>query len=285
MAGGNRQTGIGELRMRILETFCEGKTSAEANEDRIVFADGYAAVIDGATDKTGLRLGGKAGGVLVADALKALFEGRAGLSGGLGFHEFVAVATDAVAAALKAAGWPEGFPPPCASIVVFNERRRELWRVGDCHYAVGDEVSLGSKAIDDLTSSMRAAVIRRALDRGQDLNGKDPGREVIMPMLQAQHLHANNAESPVGFPVMDGRPVPESLLERPVTVGKGDLVVLASDGFDFLKPTLRETLEAQERSYRIDPLRIGLPGGRASTKGLPQGAIRHDDQSYVSLMA
>lgn len=270
--------------MRILETFCEGKASAETNEDRIAIAGGYAAVMDGATDKTGLRLGGKAGGALVADALKGLFEGG-GLPKDLSFLDFVSVATASVSEALKTAGWPDGVPPPCASLVVFSEWRGEVWRVGDCHYAVGEDIRMGSKEIDELTSAMRADVIRRALAAGRGFEGNDPGREVIMPILQAQHLHANNADSPVGFPVLDGRRIPESLLERPAKVGKGDLVILASDGFDYLMPTLKGTLEAQERSYRLDPMRIGLPGGHASTKGLPQGAVRHDDQSYVSLLA
>lgn len=271
--------------MRILETYCVGKVSDEANEDRIALGDGYAAVIDGATDKSGYRVEGRTGGSLVADVLKRMVEDGDVLVPAMPFPEFVRLATERVAAALDAAGWPKDLPPPCASLVVYSAWRREVWRVGDCHFSVRGEASMGSKAIDELTSSMRAAVIRLAEGGGRDMSGRDPGREVIMPLLQAQGLHANNADSPVGYAVIDGRSVPASLLERPVEVSEGEEVLLASDGFDFLGPTLAETQAAQERSYRLDPMRIGLPGGRASTKGIVPGAVRHDDQTYVKLVA
>lgn len=273
--------------MDIVESYCEAKLSSDLIEDFMVADQDFISVVDGATDKTGHRVNGVFGGQFVARTIAEAMTKRAVIPDDSTFLEWVSVITNVVDRALSDAGWPSDLPRPCACCVTYSRFRREIWRVGDSNFRIDGVDHIGGKKIDDIISEHRAAMMLAALADGStvvELLANDIGRQAILPMLRDQHRHANNPDSPLGYPVFDGRVIAPGLLEAPVAVPSGAFVVLTSDGFDFPKDTLKATIELQRLSYEADPLRIGLDGARPSTKGI-HGLNRHDDQTYVSFYA
>ena len=271
---------------RILETFLAGKTSSQACEDFLFHDACFVAVVDGATDKTGIRIGGLTGGQIVAQTVIGCMSDRIVLPSEAQFSECIAIVTDAVESRLRQAGWPQEAPRPAACAVVYSASRREVWRVGDCHFRIDGRSHMGGKSTDDILALKRAQVLTKGLEQGlevEDLRVNDIGRAAIFEELAKQHLLAN-AETEDGYPVLNGAPVPPRLREKQVRVLPGSHVVLCSDGFDFPRDTLAETVLRQRRSYETDPLRLGLDGCRPGTKALSPDAERHDDQCYVSFV-
>jgi glycerophosphoryl diester phosphodiesterase len=272
------------MNMRIIETYCRGKGNPDANEDILVTTDDFVLVVDGATDKTGHIVEGMKGGRFVAIAVADLH--RSGdLPPDIDMSGWIEAITRKVDAELVRVSWPAEVQRPAASVLAYSVSRREMFRVGDCHYRVGDAKYMGGKAIDDHHGDIRAAKLKACLEEGAriaDLLENDPGRDLILRSLANQYNHANAADGEFAYPVVNGDPVPRHLMEPAFSVPAGSFVVMTSDGFDFPAATLSDTLSAQSRSYEIDPLRIGLDGARASTKGLVAGMTQHDDQTYVS---
>lgn len=282
--GSNRRETIMTL---VLHTYVAGKASPETCEDMIYHDRDFVAVIDGATDKTGIRIDGRTGGLIVAETVGDILRDRKALPANASFEEWVAITTEAVRKKLVDIGWPQDAQRPAASAVVHSRHRGEIWRVGDCHFRIDGVNHLGGKEIDEVNAEIRKEALQRAIADGatvEQLIANDVGREAIAGLLERQHLHANEPDSRFGYPVFNGHAIPQSLLEAPVPVNTNNFVVLCSDGIDFPHETLAESLAQQQRSYEIDPLRIGLDGARASTKGLALGAERHDDQAYVAFM-
>lgn len=271
----------------VLQTYVAGKISPDACEDFLHADADFIAVIDGASDKTGIRVDGRAGGWIVGKAVKDCLHDREKIPADIAFEEWVARTTGFIDGRLKEMGWPEDVQRPAASAIVYSRHRGEMWRVGDCHFRIDGVDFLGGKAFDDMVGETRRAVLQKALDEGASidkLRADDIGRTAILDTLRDQYLCANNPGHDLGYPVFNGDPIPAEFLERPHPVSAGSLVVMTSDGFDFPHETLEETIERQRISYEKDPLRIGADGGRASTKALTEGAERHDDQCYVSFM-
>ncbi len=271
----------------VLQTYLAGKSSPEACEDVIFHDRDFVAVIDGTTDKTGIRIDGRTGGLIVAETVRNVLRDRQALPANASFEDWVTTTTEAIRNKLNDIGWPQDDQRPAASAVVHSRHRGEIWRVGDCHFRIDGVNHLGGKEIDEVNSEIRREALQRAIDGGasvEQLLSNDVGREAIADLLKRQHLHANETESGFGYPVFNGDTIPPTLLEAPVPVNENNFVVFCSDGIDFPHETLQESLIQQRRSYEADPLRMGLDGIRASTKGLALGAERHDDQAYVSFM-
>lgn len=271
----------------IIETFVAGKISAEACEDFLHVDSDFVAVVDGASDKTGTRVQGRAGGWIVANAIVDCLKDRSLCPADIAFDDWVSVTTDFIDARLREVGWPSDVQRPAASAIVFSAAHSEMWRVGDCHFRLDGVDHLGGKEFDDMVGGIRRDEILKAIEAGADIEAlrtNDVGRAAILEMLQRQHLHANEDGSRFGYPVFNGMRVPPSLLERPISIPENSFVVMCSDGFDFPHETLDETISRQRISYEKDPLRIGTDGGRAGTKALAAEAARHDDQCFVSFL-
>lgn len=183
--------------------------------------------------------------------------------------------------------WPSHIQRPAASVLTYSISRREIFRIGDCHYRIGETVCAGGKEIDDYHGNTRAEKLKVCLFAGMtvaELLENDQGRDLILHSLANQYQYANASEGYFAYPVINGDHVHQHLMEAPLSVPEGSLVVMTSDGFDFPCSTLAVTMAAQERSYALDTLRIGLDGARPATKGLVAGMTQHDDQTYVSLL-
>lgn len=286
--------------MRIIETFRRGKHADQSlNEDGMLVRerDGFAAVVDGVTSKSVRRPWQPTGGVVAKDlALAALQDVPADASmrsvqravderfrtayreHELGYDVFVA----------------EPLERMQANAVVYSAAHGEAWLFGDCQILVNGVATPTVKHVDDLLGEVRAfaarglALQREAGEPDPQIDagtlaaaGGDPARAMIMPFLRLQSRFANR-RGEWGYFVFDGF----TDYEWPVTavpVAPGDEVVLASDGYPLLRPTLAESEAELARLHREDPALTGHE--YRSTKGFTPDLESFDDRTYLRFVA
>lgn len=289
--------------MEILERHIIGKRGAARCEDGITVTPWFAAVIDGSTSKSRLpelACGLSRGQVAMKAVDEVLRESPADLSIE-GFCQAVTQHLRAQYARHYAeadilthmASHPED--RFCCSAVVFSLQRREVWLVGDCHaLAVADgrqHYLSNDKPCEAELAARRAAYLRQALEQGlsvEEVRHHDPGRDVILADLVASMRGQN-----IDYAVIDGFDIPMAFVRRyslDALVGASacatDIepaslrLILASDGYPRLFPTLAETEAYLQHCLRDDPLCIRL---EPATKGWMAGTDSFDDRSYLSL--
>lgn len=266
---------------RVIESFVESKQAEPALcEDSIVECNGFLAVFDGATDKTDARYAGVPGGRFAVDTLARAL---AACPSDIGATDCIAELTQALREEVAAHG--PASPPedsPSASAVIYSAARSEIWQVGDCSWRIDDVVGGGSKRIDQIVAAARSALLRALLHAGKavnELRASDPGRAMVMPLLEEQHRFRNLVDpaSELAFGALDGNPVPERFIDVMPT-SSGAEIVLATDGYPRLLQTLAQSEEYLRRDIEEDPLRIGR---HPSTKAVAPQHKSFDDRAYL----
>ena len=177
------------------------------------------------------------------------------------------------------------------SVVVFSRLCREIWMIGDCHAMVlpltSDLLPLTShlyydnpKPYEAELAAMRAEEAKRQLSDGKnidDLCRNDTARPVIIPRMIETVRNQN-----ITYSVVDGFPIPrQHVLVIPLDF-RPYQIVLASDGYPFLYPTLAESEEALQHQRQNDPLNIG-PHFQA-TKAFHPDNNSFDDRTYIRFL-
>ena len=85
----------------------------------------------------------------------------------------------------------------------------------------------------------------------------------------------------VTYAVIDGFPIPQQLVPVITLNFQTWDIVLASDGYPFLAPTLAETEALLEEQRKNDPLNIGT---FKATKAFVEGNNSFDDRSYIRFL-
>ncbi len=270
--------------MEIVEQFVQAKLGPpEQCEDGILVTSNFAAVIDGATDKTGQRYDGMTGGrfamLACSDALRSLEPTVDALGA-------TACLTKTLAGRLPRKLIPRERPE--AVLTVYSPVRREIWQIGDVgfwHPGVPEDNVNVHKMVDRYAADLRAAVVRVELAAGSDpakLARNDPGRRAISSLLGNQARFRNNlAARELAYPAIDGEAVPASLIIIHKVPEDVSQVVIASDGYPRIQPTLLGSEQMLARLLAIDPLCIEELRG---TKGVLPGARSFDDRAYLRLM-
>ena len=165
----------------------------------------------------------------------------------------------------------------CASAVVYSRLRHEVWLVGDCHCLIGGQYYDNPKPYEQPLAEMRAQKVRELLAEGVSkealLQPKDPARDVMIPSM-LELMHNQN----VTYAVIDGFPIPEKLVPVITLDFQPWEIVLASDGYPRLAPTLAETEALLDEQRQKDPLNIG---DFKATKAFVEGNNSFDDRSYI----
>lgn len=162
-----------------------------------------------------------------------------------------------------------------ASCIVYSRQRKEVWMVGDCQCLIDGVLHGDPKPQEEFYAAKRADFIRQALaDRHSidEFQTHDMGRDLIIPAIIESCRYQN-----ILFSVFDGFPVSMAHVAI-VHCPEARELVLASDGYPFLKPTLRESEEQLARLLRDDPLCIST---YKASKGLMKGNRSFDDRSYI----
>lgn len=258
--------------MKILEQKIEGKRADPALcEDGLFVGEHFIAVVDGVTNKEQLSPTDLPGGLLARQAICELLATLAPQT-----DRFEAV--EKITACLAELGTHHRATPRAAAII-YSKHHSEIWSIGDCQCLINGVRYAEEKAIDGVLAACRSAVIEMLLATGvteAELVAEDRARTLILPMLEMQH-HLENKGGRYGYPVLNGQPVPPAGIAC-YSVKSGDTVVLASDGYPVLCPTLVES-EAALAALRVqDPLCYKQ---YVSTKGFRPDGGSFDDRTYI----
>ena len=277
--------------MKIIESNIIGKKSQEACEDGLVMTDDFIAVIDGSTSKTPKHLSpdmknGRYAMMLISEYIQQEMKADATVD------EFCEGITAYI---YNKVYLPMGIEEQLrlhpeerltASAIIYSNQKKEVWMVGDCQAIINGKLYDNSKPYEQEIAQKRVELIAQGLSPAE-------ARKQIEPLLIKAMLSGQNQTYTVvdGFPIyregvkivaLKMKPVSSSIetyfQEHPKPVSSPNEVVLASDGYPFLKPTLAASEAALAEQIANDPQCIH---DFIATKGLVAGNKSFDDRTYI----
>ena len=292
--------------MKIIESNIIGKKSQEACEDGMVVTDDFIAVIDGSTSKTPKHLNpdmknGKYAMMLISEYIREELKADASVD------DFCQGVTAYIYHKVyEKLGVEERFKEHpeerlTASAILYSRTRNEVWMVGDCQAIIDGKLYENGKPYEQEIARKRVELIEHGLSPAE-------ARKQIEPLLIEAMLSGQNQTYTVidGFPiyregvkvvsVSDSCSVQDSVsssdscsVQDPVSCpgsasasdtipSSSSEIVLASDGYPFLKPTLAASETALAEQIANDPQNIH---SFIATKGIVEGNKSFDDRTYI----
>ncbi|MBO4811083.1 MAG: hypothetical protein J5552_05895 [Prevotella sp.] len=266
--------------MTIIEQALVAKNPSKRSEDGIVATADFVAVVDGSTSKSLVRchrdfaLRSRSNGELAMLIVSACIKK---LPANSSCHQFCQKATNAIRSKYKKSMLDHLASHPedrlTASCIVFSRLRREIWMIGDCQCLVGDNYFDNPKPYEQELAERRAEIITASPKPWDHFLDNDTARAAIIPRMKETIQQQNKTYS-----VIDGFPVAEKHVRIITLDFQPWQVVLASDGYPFLCPTLAESESRLEAQRLNDPLNIGA---FKATKAFAAGNNSFDDRAYV----
>ena len=292
--------------MKIIESSIIGKKSQEACEDGMVITDDFIAVIDGSTSKTPKHLNpdmknGRYAMMLISEYIREELKADASVDD---FCQGVtAFIYNKVYEKLGVEERLEEHPEErlTASAILYSRTRNEVWMVGDCQAIIAGKLYENGKPYEEKIARKRVELIEQGLSPAE-------ARKQIEPLLIKAMLSGQNQTYTVidGFPiyregvkvvsVSDSSSVQDSVspsdscsVQDPVSCSgsasasdtipsSSSEIVLASDGYPFLEPTLAASEAALAEQIANDPQNIH---SFIATKGIVEGNKSFDDRTYI----
>ena len=295
--------------MEIIESSIIGKKSQEACEDGMVITDDFIAVIDGSTSKTPKHLNpdmknGRYAMMLISEYIREELKADASVDD---FCQGVtAYIYNKVYEKLGVEERLKEHPEErlTASAILYSRTRNEVWMVGDCQAIIDGKLYENGKPYEQEIARKRVELIEQGLSPAE-------ARKQIEPLLIEAMLSGQNQTYTVidGFPiyregvkvvsVSDSSSVQDSVsssdscsVQDPVSCSgsasasdtipsSSSEIVLASDGYPFLKPTLAASEAALAEQIANDPQNIR---SFIATKGIVEGNKSFDDRTYIRFL-
>ncbi len=286
--------------MKIIESSIIGKKSPEACEDGMVITDDFIAVIDGSTSKTPKHLNpdmknGKYAMMLISEYIRE--ELKADDSVDDFCQGVTAFIYNKVYEKLGVEERLKEHPEErlTASAILYSRTRNEVWMVGDCLAIIAGKLYENGKPYEEKIARKRVELIEQGLSPAE-------ARKQIEPLLIKAMLSGQNQTYTVidGFPiyregvkvvsvsdscsVQDSVPASDSVPCSDSVSASGTIsvssseIVLASDGYPFLEPTLAASEAALAEQIANDPQNIH---SFIATKGIVEGNKSFDDRTYI----
>lgn len=286
--------------MKIIESCIIGKKSQEACEDGMVVTDDFIAVIDGSTSKTPKHLNpdmknGRYAMMLISEYIRE--ELKADDSVDDFCQGVTAYIYNKVYEKLGVEERLKEHPEErlTASAILYSRTRNEVWMVGDCQAIIAGKLYENGKPYEQEIARKRVELIEQGLSPAE-------ARKQIEPLLIKAMLSGQNQTYTVidGFPiyregvkvvsvsdsssVQDSVPASDSVHCSDSVSASGTIsvssseIVLASDGYPFLKPTLAASEAALAEQIANDPHNIR---SFIATKGIVEGNKSFDDRTYI----
>ena len=292
--------------MKIIESSIIGKKSPEACEDGMVVTDDFIAVIDGSTSKTPKHLNpdmknGRYAMMLISEYIQE--EQKADASVDDFCQGVTAYIYNKVYEKLGVEERLKEHPEErlTASAILYSRTRNEVWMVGDCQAIIAGKLYENGKPYEEKIARKRVELIAQGLSPAE-------ARKQIEPLLIKAMLSGQNQTYTVidGFPiyregvkvvsVSDSSSVQGSVsssdscsVQDPVSCSgsasasdtipsSSSEIVLASDGYPFLEPTLAASEAALAEQIANDPQNIH---SFIATKGIVEGNKSFDDRTYI----
>lgn len=286
--------------MKIIESSIIGKKSPEACEDGMVVTDDFIAVIDGSTSKTPKHLNpdmknGRYAMMLISEYIREELKADASVDD---FCQGVtAYIYNKVYEKLGVEERLQEHPEErlTASAILYSRTRNEVWMVGDCQAIIDGKLYENGKPYEQEIARKRVELIEQGLSPAE-------ARKQIEPLLIKAMLSGQNRTYTVidGFPiyregvkvvsvsdscsVQDSVPASDSVPCSDSVSASGTIfvssseIVLASDGYPFLEPTLAASEVALAEQIANDPQNIH---SFIATKGIVEGNKSFDDRTYI----
>lgn len=292
--------------MKIIESSIIGKKSPEACEDGMVVTDDFIAVIDGSTSKTPKHLNpdmknGRYAMMLISEYIQEELKADASVD------DFCQGVTAYIYNKVyEKLGVEERLKEHLeerltASAILYSRTRNEVWMVGDCQAIIAGKLYENGKPYEEKIARKRVELIEQGLSPAE-------ARKQIEPLLIKAMLSGQNQTYTVidGFPiyregvkvvsVSDSSSVQGSVsssdscsVQDPVSCSgsasasdtipsSSSEIVLASDGYPFLEPTLAASEAALAEQIANDPQNIH---SFIATKGIVEGNKSFDDRTYI----
>lgn len=286
--------------MKIIESSIIGKKSPEACEDGMVVTDDFIAVIDGSTSKTPKHLNpdmknGRYAMMLISEYIREELKADASVD------EFCQGVTayiyNKVYEKLGVEERLKEHPEErlTASAILYSRTKNEVWMVGDCQAIIAGKLYENGKPYEEKIARKRVELIEQGLSPAE-------ARKQIEPLLIEAMLSGQNQTYTVidGFPIYregvkvvsvsdfcsvqdsvpasDSVPCSDSASASDTIPSSSSEIVLASDGYPFLKPTLAASEAALAEQIANDPQNIH---SFIATKGIVEGNKSFDDRTYI----
>lgn len=284
--------------MEIIEHLVRSKVGADLStcEDGFVVSNDFALVVDGATSATGRRwtaekiTGGQWAARLLCQAILKLPAESSPQECVNFLSERMKAAYELEEGAIQSfMNTPE--ERATASMVLFSRHLKQMIFVGDCQAAFVDSNGKiahriqPEKYIDSVTARARCMFLQAELLAGttiEELRTRDPGRELIQPLLVRQRRFQNNMDAPelYRYFAMDGFPIPSVGIEVHDVPADVKQIILASDGYPKLYPSLEGTESYLMDIVKEDPM---LCIKFQSTKGVKPQQESFDDRTYIRI--
>ena len=274
--------------MKIIESKIVGKKSQESCEDGMVVTDDFIAVIDGSTSKTPKHLNpdmknGRYAMMLISEYIREELKADASVDD---FCQGVtAYIYNKVYEKLGVEERLKEHPEErlTASAILYSRTRNEVWMVGDCQAIIDGKLYENGKPYEQEIARKRVELIEQGLSPAE-------ARKQIEPLLIEAMLSGQNQTYTVidGFPiyregvkvvsVSDSVPCSDSVSASGTISVSSSEIVLASDGYPFLEPTLAASEAALAEQIANDPQNIH---SFIATKGIVEGNKSFDDRTYI----
>lgn len=286
--------------MKIIESSIIGKKSPEACEDGMVVTADFIAVIDGSTSKTPKHLNpdmknGRYAMMLISEYIWEELKADASVDD---FCQGVtAYIYNKVYEKLGVEERLKEHPEErlTASAILYSRTRNEVWMVGDCQAIIDGKLYENGKPYEQEIARKRVELIEQGLSPAE-------ARKQIEPLLIKAMLSGQNQTYTVidGFPIYregvkvvsvsdsssvqdsvpasDSDPCSDSASASDTIPSSSSEIVLASDGYPFLKPTLAASEAALAEQIANDPQNIR---SFIATKGIVEGNKSFDDRTYI----
>ena len=286
--------------MKIIESSIIGKKSPEACEDGMVVTDDFIAVIDGSTSKTPKHLNpdmknGRYAMMLISEYIREELKADASVDD---FCQGVtAYIYNKVYEKLGVEERLKEHPEErlTASAILYSRTRNEVWMMGDCQAIIDGKLYENGKPYEQEIARKRVELIEQGLSPAE-------ARKQIEPLLIEAMLSGQNQTYPVidGFPIYregvkvvsvsdscsvqdsvpasDSVPCSDSVSASGTFLVSSSEIVLASDGYPFLEPTLAASEAALAEQIANDPQNIH---SFIATKGIVEGNKSFDDRTYI----
>ena len=286
--------------MKIIESSIIGKKSSEACEDGMVVTDDFIAVIDGSTSKTPKHLNpdmknGRYAMMLISEYIREELKADASVDDfcqGVTAYIYNKV-YEKLGVEKRLKEHPE--ERLTASAILYSRTKNEVWMVGDCQAIIDGKLYENGKPYEQEIARKRVELIEQGLSPAE-------ARKQIEPLLIEAMLSGQNQTYTVidGFPIYregvkvvsvsdscsvqdyvpasDSVPCSDSVSASGTFFVSSSEIVLASDGYPFLEPTLAASEAALAEQIANDPQNIH---SFIATKGIVEGNKSFDDRTYI----
>ena len=286
--------------MKVIESSIIGKKSPEACEDGMVITDDFIAVIDGSTSKTPKHLNpdmknGRYAMMFISEYIREELKADASVDDfcqGVSAYIYNKV-YEKLGVEKRLKEHPE--ERLTASAILYSRTRNEVWMVGDCQAIIDGKLYENGKPYEQEIARKRVELIEQGLSPAE-------ARKQIEPLLIKAMLSGQNQTYTVidGFPIYregvkvvsvsdscsvqdsvpasDSVPCSDSVSASGTFFVSSSEIILASDGYPFLEPTLAASEAALAEQIANDPQNIH---SFIATKGIVEGNKSFDDRTYI----